>query len=176
MKLRALQPRVLWRWLRRRMAMQERWRGAALRLRAWRHARYKPRLAGRRLSHGEIGRLGEAVAARWLARHGRKVLYCNFRGANDGEVDIVARHRDVLTFVEVKTRTSTARGRPADAVGGDKQRLIQRGALDWLRLLGRPRLKLRFDIAEVLLMEGEPPRVNVIENAFQLPNHSLAGR
>lgn len=176
MKPRLLQPRLLWRWLRRRTTADDWLRNTALWLRAWRRARHQPRLAGRRLSRAEIGAFGEVVAARWLARHGRKVLYCNFRGVNDGEVDIVARHRDVLTFVEVKTRTSTARGRPADAVGGDKQRLIQRGALDWLRLLGRPRLKMRFDIAEVLLTEGEPPKVNVIENAFQLPDHSMAGR
>ena len=124
----------------------------------------------------EIGDMGELIAARWLAAHGRKVLYRNYRGPNRGEVDIVARHRDVLTFVEVKSRTSTAFGRPADAVGPDKQRLIQRGALDWLRLLGNPRIKFRFDIAEVILVEGELPRVHVIENAFQMPDRSMAGR
>jgi len=61
----------------------------------------------------------------------------------------VARHGDTLTFVEVKTRRSGAYGRPADAVTADKQRLIVRGAQDWLRLLGNPRITLRFDIAEV---------------------------
>ena len=124
----------------------------------------------------EVGDMGELIAARWLASHGRKVLHRNYRGPNRGEVDIVARHRDVLTFVEVKSRTSTAFGRPADAVGPDKQRLIQRGALDWLRLLGNPRIKFRFDIAEVILTEGELPRVHIIENAFQMPDRSMAGR
>ncbi|MCB1277322.1 YraN family protein [Prosthecobacter sp.] len=124
----------------------------------------------------EIGDMGELIAARWLLAHDRKVLYRNYRGVNRGEVDIVARHRDVLTFVEVKSRTSTAFGRPADAVGPDKQRLIQRGAMDWLRLLGNPRIKFRFDIAEVVLIEGELPHVNVIENAFQMPDSSMAGR
>lgn len=128
------------------------------------------------MSGGEIGDLGELVAARWLAAHGRKVLYRNYRGSNRGEVDIVARHRDVLTFVEVKSRTSTAFGRPADAVGPDKQRLIQRGAMDWMRLLGNPAIKFRFDIAEVIFTEGELPRVHIIENAFQMPDSSMAGR
>lgn len=128
------------------------------------------------MDRGEIGRMGELIAARWLASHGRRVLYRNYRGVNRGEVDIVARHRDVLSFVEVKTRTSTAFGRPADAVGPDKQRLIQRGAMDWLRLLGNPRIKFRFDIAEVILTEGELPQVHIIENAFQMPDSSLAGR
>lgn len=128
------------------------------------------------MARGEIGRMGELITARWLSFHGRRVLYRNYRGVNRGEVDIVARHGDVLCFIEVKTRTSTAFGRPADAVGPEKQRLIQRGALDWLRLLGHPRIKFRFDIAEVVLTEGELPQVHLIENAFQLPAGSMAGR
>ena len=124
----------------------------------------------------EIGDMGEIIAARWLSAHGRKVLHRNYRGANRGEVDIVARHGNVLTFIEVKSRTSTAFGRPADAVGPDKQRLIQRGAMDWLRLLGNPRIQFRFDIAEVILIEGELPRVHIIENAFQMSDASMAGR
>ena len=91
-------------------------------------------------------------------------------------MDIVCRHKDVLCFNEVKTRTSDAFGRPADAVNPDKQRLIQRGASEWMRLLGRPKIKFRFDIVEVLLINGEPPKVNVIENAFQVPDSSIAGR
>jgi putative endonuclease len=128
------------------------------------------------MDSGEIGLMGEHIAARWLSTHGRSVLYRNYRGVNRGEVDIVARHRDVLTFIEVKTRTSTAFGRPADAVGPDKQRLIQRGAQDWLRLLDQPRIKFRFDIAEVILIEGELPHIHIIENAFQLPDSSMSGR
>lgn len=128
------------------------------------------------MKSSEIGLMGEHIAARWLAAHGRRVLHRNYRGVNRGEVDIVARHRDTLTFIEVKTRTSTAFGRPADAVGPDKQRLIQRGAQDWLRLLGHPRIKFRFDIAEVILIEGELPHVHLMENAFQLPDNSMAGR
>lgn len=169
-----LHPQSWWRWLRPRAAGVV--RHAAVWLCAWPQRRHRRQLGGRKMSSKEIGLMGEIIARRWLSRHGRKVLYMNYRGVNRGEVDIVARHRDVLTFVEVKTRSSTAFGRPADAVGVDKQRLIQRGAQDWLRLLGRPRIKLRFDIAEVVLMEGERPQIHVIENAFQLPDGSMAGR
>ncbi|MBV6498999.1 MAG: hypothetical protein CJBNEKGG_01230 [Prosthecobacter sp.] len=140
------------------------------------YRRFSLRLLGIRLSRAETGLLGELLAARHLQEKGRRILRRNHRGPNRGEVDIVARHGDVLTFVEVKTRTSAAFGRPADAVTADKQRLIQRGALDWLRLLGNPRIAIRFDIAEVLLVDGEVPRVNLIENAFTLPDSSMAGR
>lgn len=120
--------------------------------------------------------MGEDLAARWLGQNGRTVLHRNFRAPRGGEVDIVCRHKDVLAFCEVKTRTSDAFSRPADAVNEDKQRLIQRGAMEWLRLLGRPKIKFRFDIVEVLLVDGELPKLNVIENAFQMPDSSLAGR
>ncbi len=166
----------MWRWLRRRVTGNEMLRTAAVWWRARRLVLFRRRLAGRRMGRKEVGAMGEHLAARWLSKHGRKVLYRNYRGSNRGEVDIVARHRDVLTFVEVKSRTSTAFGRPADAVGPDKQRLIQRGAMDWLRLLGYPDIQIRFDIAEVLFIEGELPQVNVIENAFQMPDSAMAGR
>jgi putative endonuclease len=93
-----------------------------------------------------------------------------------GEVDIVCRHHHTLTFVEVKTRTRVDHRRPADAVTQDKQHLIQRGARAWLRLLPKPVAAFRFDIAEVILTEGELPHVNVIENAFQLPAGERLGQ
>ncbi len=133
-------------------------------------------LLGVKLSRSEIGLLGEILAAKHLQRHGRRVLFRNYRGLHRGEVDIVARHGQTLSFVEVKTRTSTTFGRPADAVTQDKQRLIQRGALDWLRQLGNPRIAIRFDIAEVILTQAELPQLHLIEDAFSLPDRSLAGR
>ena len=137
---------------------------------------FSGRLLGVKLSRQEIGQLGELLAAKHLKSHGRHVLFRNYRGLHRGEVDIVARHGQTLSFVEVKTRTSTAFGRPADAVNQDKQQLIQRGALDWLRQLGNPRIAVRFDIAEVILIPDELPRLQVIEAAFSLPDSSLAGR
>ena len=138
--------------------------------------RYVPLLFGHRLTRTEVGIVGELLAARWLRRHGRKVLKCNQDGLFGGELDIVARHGEVLTFVEVKTRTQTAHGRPADAVNAEKRQLIRQGALAWLRLLGNPKISFRFDIVEVLLIPGEKPAIHVIENAFTLPDSLLTGR
>jgi putative endonuclease len=116
-----------------------------------------------------IGAWGEHLAALWLRRHGRKVLYRNYRAPKGGEVDIVCRHGGILTFVEVKTRTGTAFGRPADAVGAQKERLVLRGARSWLRLLPEPsEIPTRCDIVEVVLTEGEKAHIQVIEGAFVL--------
>lgn len=114
----------------------------------------------------ELGRLGEDLARAWLQKRGWRILYRNYRPKRGGEVDIVARDRDTLVFVEVKTRSSIRFGNPSDAVDEEKQRLVIRGAWDWLRRLGHPDIFYRFDIIEVIAQDGKPPEVNHIPNAF----------
>ncbi|MEP4076534.1 MAG: YraN family protein [Haloferula sp.] len=121
---------------------------------------------GERVTPAEIGQWGEKIAQAWLRSQRVKVLYRNFRAPQGGEVDIVAREDDLLLFTEVKTRTSTDFGRPLDAVNRAKQKLIRRGANEWLRLLGTRDIPWRYDVIEVILIEGEKPRVNRVENVF----------
>jgi putative endonuclease len=80
----------------------------------------------------------------------------------------VCRDRDTLVFVEVKTRTREDFGRPFDAVNRDKQRRISRGGLAWLRLLDDPDILFRFDVVEVIIAKGAPPRIELLRNAFAL--------
>ncbi len=123
---------------------------------------------GQRVDSATIGRWGEHLAAQWLRKKGRKILYRNYRAPRGGEVDIVARDGGVLSFVEVKTRTSTGFGRPADAVTADKEELIMRGARAWLKLLDDgDKIRTRCDVIEVILREGEKPQINAIEAAFR---------
>ena len=117
--------------------------------------------------HLEIGVLGERIAGAHWRGEGRKILYRNFRAPKGGEVDIVARDGEVLSFVEVKTRTSETFGRPLEAVDRKKQKLIKRGANEWLRLLGTRDLAWRFDVVEVVLLEGEKPRVHTVLNVIE---------
>lgn len=106
------------------------------------------------------------MASDWLRADGCKILARNFRGPHRGEVDIVARDGKLLLFVEVKTRREGAKIRGFDAVGKDKQRLIERGANAWLRKLGTRALPWRFDVVEVFVEDGCKPRVNRIADAF----------
>ena len=78
----------------------------------------------------------------------------------------MAREQRVLLFVEVKTRHEGSSIRPLDAVDKEKQRLIERGANDWLRRLGTRQLPWRFDVIEVYVAEGKLPRVNRVRDAF----------
>jgi putative endonuclease len=121
---------------------------------------------GRGIGAAAIGELGERIARAWLRAQGAKVLYRNFKAPGGGEVDIVAREGRQLLFTEVKTRRAGGSGRPLDAVDRDKQRLIERGANEWLRLLGTREIPWRFDVIEVILAEGEKPLVRRVENVF----------
>ncbi len=118
------------------------------------------------MAPAEVGRFGERIARDWLRARGAKVLYRNFRAPGGGEVDIVARQGPLLLFTEVKTRTSSAHGRPLEAVDREKRRLIRRGANAWLKQLGRRDIPWRFDVIEIVLTDGERPRVHRVENAF----------
>ena len=121
---------------------------------------------GVKLTRIQIGDLGESIACSHLRASGRKVLYRNYRGPKGGEIDIVARDGEVLSFVEVKTRTHQGYGRPLDAVDQAKQELIERGANSWLHLLGSRDIPWRFDVVEIILEEGQLPSINVINNVF----------
>ncbi|MDP0490752.1 MAG: YraN family protein [Verrucomicrobiota bacterium JB023] len=112
-----------------------------------------------------IGQRGERIAAEFIWARKGKVLYRNFRAPGGGEVDLVVREGKVLCFVEVKTRTKR-RGRPIEAVDKAKQELIERGAREWLKLLGRRDLPWRFDVVEVILEEGLRPDVTWVKDAF----------
>ena len=80
----------------------------------------------------------------------------------------MCRDNDTLVFIEVKTRTREDFGRPLEAVDRAKQKRISRGALAWLRMLDNPDLLFRFDVVEVIVVDGVKPRVELIKNAFPL--------
>jgi putative endonuclease len=117
--------------------------------------------------HLQRGELGERAARRHLRRHGLKFLMANFRSKR-GEIDLVFRDGDCLVFVEVKTRSSEDWARPAAAVDARKRRLLSQTALDYLRLLDNPPVKIRFDIVEVLLRDGTVREVRHLPNSFPM--------
>ncbi len=113
-----------------------------------------------------VGQYGELVASDWLRLHRCRILARNFRSPRGGEVDLIARQDNLLLFVEVKTRHSSTRIRPFEAVDAKKRSLIERGANAWLRRLGSRNLPWRFDVIEVYYDETRAPVVNHIRDAF----------
>ena len=129
--------------------------------------------------HLRRGRLGERAAKVFLQKQGMKFLVANFRSSR-GEIDLIFRAgstvgevatdngTDSLVFVEVKTRSSELWTRPAAAVDTRKKRLLSATAMDYVRLLKDPRVKLRFDIVEVLLADGAVCEIRHLPNTFTL--------
>src|SRR5438067_13343256 len=103
--------------------------------------------------HLRRGVLGEQAAKRYLQQQGLKFLAGNF-DSRRGEIDLILRDGDCLVFAEVKTRSSEDWTRPSRAVDAGKKRRLSRCAMDYLRKLDHPPVKLRFDIVEVLLNDG----------------------
>jgi putative endonuclease len=119
--------------------------------------------------HLATGVWGEAVAERALRQKGYRILGRRVAFGPREELDLVARDRDVLVFVEVKTRRSEDFGRPAEAVDRAKRHVLSRAAVRYLRRLHDPRIDFRFDVVEVVGEEGDPaPVVRHIEDAFAL--------
>jgi len=117
--------------------------------------------------HLRRGELGERAARTFLRRRGLKFLAANFR-SDRGEIDLIFRDEDCLAFIEVKTRSSEDWTRPAAAVNAERRRRLSRAALDYLRLLKNPQVKIRFDIVEVLLAEGKVREVRHLPNTFAM--------
>jgi putative endonuclease len=129
-------------------------------LRAWWRGNQKP-------MHLRYGELGERAARKHLRRKGMKFLTANFRSPR-GEIDLVFRDQDCLVFIEVKTRSSEEWTRPAAAVDAERRRRLTRTALDYLRLLRNPAVKIRFDIVEVLLSDGVVREIRHLPNSFAM--------
>ena len=130
------------------------------RIKAWRAGKTRPLTA-------IYGESGERSAKKHLRQKGMKFLVANFRSAR-GEIDLIFRDDDCLVFVEVKTRSSEDWVRPANTVNAHKRRLLSQTALDYLKLLKNPEVKIRFDIVEVLLSDGEIAEVRHLPNTFTL--------
>ena len=128
----------------------------------------KAKFAGKaKPEHLRRGELGERAAKKFLQQRGLKFLAANFRSER-GEIDLIFRDEDCLVFAEVKTRSSEDWTRPAAAVDARKRRLLSQTALDYLRLLKNPEVKIRFDIVEVLLADGAVREIRHLPNTFSL--------
>ena len=118
-------------------------------------------------AHLRLGVAGENAAKAYLKRKGLKFLTANFKTPR-GEIDLVFRDNDCLVFVEVKTRSSEEWSRPAAAVDRERRLRLTRAGLDYLRRLKNPKIKVRFDIVEVLAQEGESMEVRHLPNSFSM--------
>lgn len=118
----------------------------------------------------DLGHQGEITAVSYLVEKGYRVLRRNYRYRRN-EIDIIALDKRTLCFIEVKTRSSDAKGHPLEAVTPDKQKEIIRAASAYLAALPPPEPDCRFDVIAIIahtFMNGRISDFNLehVTNAF----------
>ena len=118
--------------------------------------------------HIAIGQKGEQLSAELLEKKGYKILHRNWRMGHL-EMDIIAANKTDIVFVEVKTRTSTFRGQPEEAVDIVKRKRMVAAANAYIKYHKEER-NPRFDIIGILINKaGEIEQITHLENAFLPP-------
>ena len=97
-----------------------------------------------------IGKLGEDIATKFLREKGWKILQRNYK-ARYGEIDIVAQDKEILVFVEVKTRIGNAYGTPEESVTPRKLREVVETAQYYKMLHPDFPDALRIDVIGIVL-------------------------
>ena len=124
-----------------------------------------PRTSSATADRSRLGAHGEAVAARYLERRGLVVLDRNWR-CRAGEIDLVATDGATVVIVEVKTRSGTGYGGPAEAVTPRKLARLRRLAQLWLAAHRVGWVEVRFDVIAVLARPGAPVEVEHFPGVF----------
>lgn len=113
----------------------------------------------------DTGRLGEALARDFLKKRGFRILETNYR-CPEGEIDIIARQKDCLVFIEVRTKTSQQFGIPEESITRAKKRRMVATAQHYRQSHNRQLPLWRIDFVAVELdKKGKPLRIELIENA-----------
>ena len=116
----------------------------------------------------ELGRRGEEEAARYLRGLGYRIVGRRKRVLR-GDIDIVALDGRTVVFVEVRTRSDTAHGHPAETVGHVKQRRIAELAAAYIRRHRLEDCHVRIDVVAVTMSADGRPVVEHYQNAFDSP-------
>lgn len=110
----------------------------------------------------DTGKTGEETACRYLKKEGYKIIEKNFR-CRYGEIDIIAGDKNVLCFIEVKSRKKSDFALPEEYVDKRKQKKLIKTSLVYMTKTNDNESDKRFDVISVDLESGKCRR---IKNAF----------
>jgi putative endonuclease len=113
----------------------------------------------------DTGILGEKLAQDFLKKSGYRILETNYR-CPQGEIDIVARQKDTLAFIEVRTKTSLEFGSPEESITTAKKERMKATAAHYHQTHSNLPQSWRIDFVAVELdQKGKLSRIELIENA-----------
>ncbi|MBM4433161.1 MAG: YraN family protein [Chloroflexi bacterium] len=114
----------------------------------------------------DTGALGEKLAQNFLKKRGYKILETNYR-CPEGEIDIIARQKDYLVFIEVRSKKSLQFGSPEESVTPAKKEKLRAVAERYLQTHDKLPPLWRIDFVAVELDQKDKPlRIELIENAI----------
>lgn len=116
------------------------------------------------MDSGEVGRKGEAVAAKYYLDRGYRLLAHNYC-TRQGELDLIVQKQEQIVICEVKTRAGRQLGIPAEAVTPAKQKRILLAAKQFLQENALLDAWIRFDVVEITHCKAGW-KVHCIPNAF----------
>ena len=111
------------------------------------------------------GILGEKLAKDFLKKRGYRIREANYR-CPEGEIDLIARHKDYLVFIEVRTKTSLEFGTPEESITPAKKERLRTVAAHYQQTHDNLPQLWRIDVVAIELdQKGKPSRIELIENA-----------
>lgn len=111
----------------------------------------------------DVGILGEKLAKDFLKKRGYHILESNYR-CPEGEIDIIARHKDSLVFIEVRTKRSLQFGSPEESITPSKMEKLRVVAAHYRQTHNNLPPLWRIDVVAVEI-GPKPLRIELIENA-----------
>ena len=115
----------------------------------------------------QVGKLGEKAAQKFLKKRGYRIRETGFR-CRRGEIDIIARQKDCLVFVEVRTKTNLDFGTPEESITQAKKERLIASALTYTNTHQNLPPLWRIDVVAIELDDrGKPRRIELIENAVE---------
>lgn len=115
----------------------------------------------------ETGMLGEKFACDFLGKNGYHILEKNYR-CPGGEIDIIARHKETLVFVEVRTKQSCKFGSPEESITPTKMKRLRTVAAYYGQNRSNLPAAWRIDVVAIDMdSRGQVARIELIENAVE---------
>lgn len=115
----------------------------------------------------EVGNYGENIAKNYLISKNYKLIDLNYRNRY-GEIDIICFDKDVIVFVEVKSRFDTIFGNPLESITLKKQKKIANLSLLYIIKKRFTNINCRFDVIEIYFNQlNDTYKINHIKDAFR---------
>lgn len=112
----------------------------------------------------ETGKIGEDLACEYILKKNFEIIERNFR-CKIGEIDIIAKDKDELVFIEVKTRSQNKYGNPSDAVDKYKKKHIYHAAEYYMMINRIENVFCRLDVMEVFMYDSGT-KINYLKNCI----------